>query len=850
MVLGMNRGLPDVGAFSQLFSLAEMAPLGTVLMMAGFAMRRLELPGTPLAPSPTPHYALVYGGGTATGTTFCQLMRLGSFLLIAVCSPRSHELAKKSQTVECFDYHDPDAAVDAIKKLTKGCLKYVFDCIGSVDSARFCFRAIGRMAGHYETVHVPHEAITRTRKTVKSGFTVGLEVTGLAIDIPAPHGRAANPELRKFGVDLAGMLKGLVLHDGKIRPHPLRCTILASREPCTGWRRSRRELSCHIQFVKDSVGRWVGHKGLSVDLLPIPEGTLPQPTQLHTEPPRRTEMHFLRRNKKPDNEAENNAVDNARAAGEEDNIDYPHGLKLALIMTSAYLSMFLVALDRLIVSTAIPKITDEFGAVGDVGWYASAYFMTNCAFQLLFGRLYTFFSVKIIFLIGILIFEVGSAVCGAAPSSVALIVGRAVAGLGSAGIYAGAVVVTVYSVPLEKRTPYQAVVAAIFGLTSVLGPLMGGAFTDSPATWRWCFYINLPIGAVAAVLLALLLQVPDRETTALPLKEKLRRLDGPGCVALLGGIISLLIALRWGGTTYAWSSGRIIALFVVMGVCFIVFIAIQIRVPGRATVPPHIITQRSIAASSFSMFCSGATMMTTLYYLPIWFQGVTGVSAVGSGIRLLPTVVAQVIASFVSGAGIQVFGEYMPFMLVGNAVLCVGTGLLTMLKVDTTRAQWIGYQIPYGAGLGATLQVPLVASQTVLPLPDVPTGTSILIFCQLLGGAIFVSVGQNLFTNELVKRLKGVPGVNVLTLLEQGATQITDNLSDKAKPIVLEAYNASLRQPFICGVILSCLGYLGALGMDWRSIKRIKKTTDTQTAGDSETKERSQESTAGGPLRT
>ncbi|KAJ3530589.1 hypothetical protein NM208_g9260 [Fusarium decemcellulare] len=686
------------------------------------------------------------------------------------------------------------------------------------------------MGGHYETGHVPHEAITRTRKTVKSGFTFGLEMTGLAIDIPAPHGRATNPELRKFGVDLAGMLEGLLR--GKIRPHPIK--VYDTGLPGALHRLEEIKAGTIMPYpvVKDSVGRWVGHKGLGVDLLPIPEGTLPQPswpTQLHPEPLKRTEMHFLRRNEKPDNEAENNAVENARAAGEEDNIDYPHGLKLALIMTSAYLSMFLVALDRLIVSTAIPKITDEFGAVGDVGWYASAYFMTNCAFQLLFGRLYTFFSVKVIFLISILIFEVGSAVCGAAPSSVALIVGRAVAGLGSAGIYAGAVVVTVYSVPLEKRTPYQAIVAAIFGLTSVLGPLIGGAFTDSPATWRWCFYINLPIGTVAAGLLAFLLQVPDRETTALPLKEKLRRLDGPGCITLLGGIISLLIALRWGGTTYAWSSGPI-----------------QIRVPDRATVPPHIITQRSIAASSFSMFCSGATMMTTLYYLPIWFQGVTGVSAVGSGIRLLPTVVAQVVASFVSGAGIQVFGQYMPFMLVGNAVLCVGTGLLTMLKVDTTQVQWIGYQVPYGAGLGATLQVPLVASQTVLPLPDVPTGTSILIFCQLLGGAIFVSVGQNLFTNELVKRLKGAPGVNVLTLLEQGATQITDNLSDEARPIVLEAYNASLRQAFICGVILSCLGYLGALGMEWRSIKRIKKTTDTQTAGDSETKERSQESTAGG----
>ncbi|CAG7566050.1 unnamed protein product [Fusarium equiseti] len=505
---------------------------------------------------------------------------------------------------------------------------------------------------------------------------------------------------------------------------------------------------------------------------------------------------------------------------EEINIDYPHGMKLALIMTSAYLSMFLVALDRLIVSTAIPKITDEFRAVADVGWYASAYFMTTCAFQLMFGRLYTFFSVKTTFLLSILIFEVGSAVCGAAPTSNALIIGRAIAGVGSAGIYAGAVITTVYCIPLERRMPYQAVVAAIFGVTSVLGPLLGGAFTDSAATWRWCFYINLPIGAIAAAILAIYLHVPDRETARIPVKEKLLRLDGPGCVMLLGGIISLLTALRRGGTEHAWSDGLIIALWVVTGLCLIAFITIQILFPNRATVPPHIFAQRSIAASSFSMFCTGATMMTTLYYLPIWFQTIKGVSAVQSGIRLLPTVVAQVVASFLGAAGVQILGQYMTFMIVGNAIMCVGTGLLTMLKADTTNSEWIGYQIPYGFGLGITLQVPLVASQTVLPLEDVPTGTSVLIFCQLLGGAIFVSVGQNLFTNELARRIARVPGVDALNLQQEGATRILEGLSDSTKRLVLVAYNVSLRKAFLCGLILSCIGYLGAVGMEWKNIKK------------------------------
>jgi MFS family permease len=288
---------------------------------------------------------------------------------------------------------------------------------------------------------------------------------------------------------------------------------------------------------------------------------------------------------------------------------------------------------------------------------------------------------------------------------------------------------------------------------------------------------------------------------------------------LLGGIISLLTALRWSGAEYAWSDGRIIALWVVTGLCLIAFVTIQILFPNRATVPPHIFAQRSIAASSFSMFCTGATMMTTLYYLPIWFQAIKGVSAVQSGIRLLPTVVAQVVASFLGAAGIQMFGQYMPFMLVGNVIMCVGTGLLTMLKPDTTNSEWIGYQIPYGFGLGITLQVPLVASQTVLPLEDVPTGTSVLIFCQLLGGAIFVSVGQNLFTNELVRRIARIPGVDAPNLQQEGATRILEGLSDSTKRLVLVAYNASLRKAFLCGLILSCIGYLGAVGMEWKGIK-------------------------------
>ncbi|TPX12187.1 uncharacterized protein E0L32_007073 [Thyridium curvatum] len=502
---------------------------------------------------------------------------------------------------------------------------------------------------------------------------------------------------------------------------------------------------------------------------------------------------------------------------------YPSGVKLFVLLTSVYVSMFLVALDRLIITTAIPRITDDFHSVTDIGWYGSAFLLTSSSFQLLFGKVYKFFSVKVTLLATIVLFEIGSAISGAAPNSIAFIIGRAISGLGAAGILSGLMMTIVYSVPLHKRPLYQGMMGGVFGIASVVGPLLGGVFT-SKVTWRWCFYINLPLGGVAMVVIFFLLKIPERKETQIPLKAKLAQLDVYGTGLIVPGTICLLLALQWGGLTYAWSDGRIIALLVLAGVLIIGFIMVQILLPKTATIAPRIFKQRSILAGFFCTLCLGPHMMLFVYYLPVWFQAIQGLSAVDSGIHLLPLVLSMVAANIASGAAVRRIGYYTPFLIAGTCLASVGAGLLNTLSVTTPLARLAGYQVLYGLGLGLMTQAPNVAAQTVLPRPDVPIGTTLVFFTQTLAGAVFLSVGQNVLQGELLRRLPAALGggggsFDPKTIADSGATSLTD-LPDAVRPAVLRAYNEALRQVFRMALVLTCLTILGALAMEWRSTRQ------------------------------
>lgn len=398
----------------------------------------------------------------------------------------------------------------------------------------------------------------------------------------------------------------------------------------------------------------------------------------------------------------------------------------------------------------------------------------------------------------------------------------------------GALIILAFTVPLQKRPMYTGGIAAMYGIASVAGPLLGGVFTDK-VTWRWCFYINLPIGALAVVAILLFFQVPAGAAASSPggkkredktRREVLMEFDPIGTIVLMPAVICLLLALQWGGTTYAWDDGRIIALFVLFGVLIAAFVYVQHRQQDNATVPPRVLRNRTVWAGAFFAFTVGASFFLAIYFLPLWFQAVKGATAVRSGIMNLPMLISVVVFSLAAGALVTVLGYYTPFMLVSTAVMSVGYGLIYTFRPGTGSSAWIGYQVLAGAGIGLGLQQPLMAVQTVLGARDMPTGTAVIVFMQTIGGSLFVSVAENVFNNKLVQYVReDAPGLDPAVVVGAGATALQTTIRTEY-PQYLEgatlAYNDALMQTFLVSAAIAATSIIGSGFMEWKSVRGKK----------------------------
>ena len=376
-----------------------------------------------------------------------------------------------------------------------------------------------------------------------------------------------------------------------------------------------------------------------------------------------------------------------------------------------------------------------------------------------------------------------------------------------------------FSVPLIKRPMYIAAMSSMFGISSVVGPLLGGALTDK-VSWRWCFWINLPFGAISIAAVAIFFKPPKRRDNNLTLKQKILEIDLLGAAFLICSIICLLLALQWGGTTYPWRNSKVWGCLLGFGLLIIIFIALQFRRGDRGTIPPRIFGQRTVLfACLYSSFLSMG-LYTHIFYLPFYFQAVKGTTAEGSGIRTIPYLASIIFSSIVAGAGVTKLGYYKPFMIIGSCIFTIGAGFLYTLKVNSSTGTWIGYQLLAGFGAGCGIQMPFIAVQVVLNNKDMASGNALAIFFNSLGGAISISIAQNIFSNGLATSLpKYAPEVSAASVINAGATHLREFVPPQFLAGVLKAYMVALSHAYVIPIAVSVIATICACFVEWKSVK-------------------------------
>lgn len=507
----------------------------------------------------------------------------------------------------------------------------------------------------------------------------------------------------------------------------------------------------------------------------------------------------------------------------EDETKYPTGIRFWLIILCNALVLVFIGIDSSIVSTAVPSITDEFHTVADVGWYSSAFRLCACSFAFMFGKMYKLFPLRPIFLTSIAIFMCGSLLGATAPSSLVFVVSRAVCGLGTAGVIQGCFYMLVHVVPLRKRPLVTGSLGAIESVATVAAPSLGGVIIGG-LSWRWCFWINLPVGALAFIVVAFALKLDQKDQSHMFWKEKIVELDLIGNALFVPSLTSLFLALSWAGTKYAWKSGTVIGLFVTFVVLLALFAYDQYRRGDKATLPPRILTNRSVMAGFVFSSCTNSALGVFEYYLPTYFQSIRSYTAAESGYMMLPLLVGFLIGIMTLGAGVNAVGYYVPFMLLGSTAMPIFSGLMTTFTTSTSVAKTVGYTLSMGFAAGIGLQAPQSAVQTVLPEKDASMGLAVIIFAQSFGPAVFIAIAQTIFLNRLSENLKVlVPGLSPGTLNNIGLTELKSLVGDDNLERALGIFDRSMTQTWYLAVGLACMTMVGSLGMEWRSVKDKKK---------------------------
>ncbi|MBY8873498.1 MFS transporter [Micromonospora sp. PLK6-60] len=419
-----------------------------------------------------------------------------------------------------------------------------------------------------------------------------------------------------------------------------------------------------------------------------------------------------------------------------------------VVLFGLMIAMMLAMLDNMIVSTALPRIVFEFGGADHFTWVVTAYVLGTTVSTPIWGKLGDLYGRKAVFLTSVVVFLIGSALCGMSGSGllggvdqgmIELIAFRAVQGLGAGGLMVGVMAIIGDLVPPRERGRYQGMIAGIMAIAMVAGPLVGGFITDH-LSWRWAFYVNLPLGGLALLVLATTMHLPKYRTE--------HRIDWLGAGLLSVGITAIVLVTTWGGNQYAWRSLPILGLAALALVALVAFALVERRVP-EPILPLGLFANRNFALISVIGFLLGFAMFGAMNFLPLYQQTVQGASATNSGLLLLPLMFGMLVVSLVVGRTITKTGRYRAFPIVGGVVMAVGMGLLALLDVDTSKTQSSLYMIVLGVGMGFLMQTSMLIAQNSVEQRDLGAASGAATFFRSIGGSFGISLFGAIFANRL-----------------------------------------------------------------------------------------------------
>ncbi|KAF3491834.1 uncharacterized protein GIQ15_01351 [Arthroderma uncinatum] len=602
---------------------------------------------------------------------------------------------------------------------------------------------------------------------------------------------------------------------------PATATLAAEQEKGHDADREMKASSSSLDGSTDYSTGMEGHRihasSEKVAMEATPEsGSLPRPS---IEEKRETQQ----------DEQENQHRDKEVPAG--DNEAKMSKSKVAIIMVALCLATLLAALDITIVTTALPTIAREFNtSQADYAWVGSAYLLGAASSTPSWGKISDIFGRKPILLTANVVFLVGSLLCGVSVNIKMLVGSRVIQGIGGGGLLTLVNICVSDLFSMRTRSMYFGIIGIVWAIAGIIGPVIGGLMTQY-TTWRWCFYINLPIDGVAFLIIFFFLEL---HTPTTPLLAGLRAIDWLGSLAVVGGTVMFLIGLEYGGETYPWSSPTVICLIVFGILTWGIFVIIQWKVSRFPVMPVWLFTQRSTLAAYGTVLIHGAIYTCGSFFLPLYFQAVLGETPLKSGILLFPNVIAVSIVSAVTGVFIRKTGLCLPPIWFGTTMLVIGTGLYINLPSHRSLVKIILFQLVAGMGIGPNFQAPIIAVQSHIKPSDIATATAAIAFCRNLSSSISVVIGGVIIQNRLqaniqeIQHLLSPETLESLRGVSAGASvHIIQALSEKEKQPVLDAYTKSFSTMWIFYTALAAIGFFVSLLLQKQKLKKEHEITKT-----------------------